>query len=183
MSPESTTSAEPTILPSPAQPEPARSESPRLDPALGAESFPPTSPSPPSPINRQLAWHVAPSLLISFKYAWAGITYAFQTQRNFRIHVVLGSLALGLSVWLGLPPVELAVMGLTAGAVLAMELLNTALESVVDLTVKQSYHELAKIAKDCAAAAVLVSALVAVFVAISLLVPRLWAVLVGAIAS
>jgi len=45
-----------------------------------------------------------------------------------------------------------------------MELLNTAIESVVDLTVKQSYHELAKIAKDCAAGAVLVSAMAAVLV-------------------
>lgn len=55
-----------------------------------------------------------------------------------------------------------------------MELLNTALESVVDLTVKQTYHELAKIAKDCAAAAVLISALVAVLVAGVLLLPPLW---------
>jgi diacylglycerol kinase (ATP) len=55
-----------------------------------------------------------------------------------------------------------------------MELLNTALESVVDLTVKQNYHELAKIAKDCAAAAVLISALVAVGVAGSLILPKLW---------
>ncbi|HEY9883856.1 MAG TPA: diacylglycerol kinase family protein, partial [Thermosynechococcaceae cyanobacterium] len=57
---------------------------------------------------------------------------------------------------------------------LAMELLNTALESVVDLTVKQTYHELAKIAKDCAAAAVLISSLAAVSVAGSLLLPKLW---------
>jgi diacylglycerol kinase (ATP) len=61
-----------------------------------------------------------------------------------------------------------------------MELLNTALESVVDLTVRQTYHELAKIAKDCAAGAVLISALAAVLVAGSLLLPPLiqliWAV-------
>jgi diacylglycerol kinase (ATP) len=55
-----------------------------------------------------------------------------------------------------------------------MELLNTAIESVVDLTVKQSYHELAKIAKDCSAAAVLISALVALGVAGSLMLPKLW---------
>jgi diacylglycerol kinase (ATP) len=55
-----------------------------------------------------------------------------------------------------------------------MELLNTALEAVVDLTVSQTYHELAKIAKDCAAASVLISALVAVIVAGLLLLPPLW---------
>ena len=56
---------------------------------------------------------------------------------------------------------------------MVLELLNTALESVVDLTVGQSYHELAKIAKDCAAGAVLVSAIAAVIVASCLLVPPL----------
>ncbi|MBM0742954.1 diacylglycerol kinase family protein [Phormidium sp. CLA17] len=127
----------------------------------------------PTKINRELAWRIAPSLLISFKYAWAGSSYAFRTQRNFRIHVILGALALAASAYLRLSAVEISVVGLTIGAVLAMELLNTAIESVVDLTVKQNYHELAKIAKDCAAAAVLISALAAIGVASSLILPRL----------
>ncbi|XGV96684.1 MAG: diacylglycerol kinase family protein [Leptolyngbya sp. BL-A-14] len=129
---------------------------------------------PIATLNRDLSWQVAPSLLVSFKYAWAGISYAFQTQRNFRVHVFVGTFAIVLGLCLQLSAVEMAIIGLTIGAVLAMELLNTALESVVDLTVKQSYHELAKIAKDCAAAAVLVSALAAVCVASSLLLPKLW---------
>ena len=102
------------------------------------------------------------------------MSYAFQTQRNFRVHVFVGTFAIGLGLFLHLDAVEMAIVGLTIGAVLAMELLNTALESVVDLTVKQSYHELAKIAKDCAAAAVLVSSLAAICVAGSLLLPKLW---------
>jgi diacylglycerol kinase (ATP) len=124
-------------------------------------------------INRELAWRIAPSLLISFRYAWAGIYYAFHTQRNFRIHVILGASAVIVGAFLHLPAVEMSVVGLTIGAVLAMELLNTAIESVVDLTVKQNYHELAKIAKDCAAAAVLISALAAIGVAGSLILPKL----------
>jgi diacylglycerol kinase (ATP) len=123
--------------------------------------------------NRALAWNVASNLTVSFKYAWAGVTYAFQTQRNFRIHLCFGILAIALSLYLHLSSLEIAVIGLTIGAVLTMELLNTALESVVDLTVKQTYHELAKIAKDCAAGAVLISAMVAVLVAGSLLLPPL----------
>ncbi len=103
--------------------------------------------------------------------------YAFQTQRNFRIHVAVGLLAVSLSILLGLSRVEIAIIGLTTGAVLTMELLNTALESVVDLTVRQTYHELAKIAKDCAAGAVLISALAAILVAGSLLFPPLIALL------
>ncbi len=121
--------------------------------------------------DRELAWQVASSLVISFKYAWAGLSYAFGTQRNFRIHVVIGAVAIALSVFLHLSRVEISLIGITTGLVLTLELLNTAIESVVDLTVKQTYHELAKIAKDCAAGAVLISALAAVLVAGALLLP------------
>jgi len=131
-----------------------------------------------SKLNRELSWRVAPTLMVSFQYAWAGISYAFQTQRNFRIHVVVGTLTIGLGIAVQLSAVEMSVVVLTIGAVLAMELLNTALESVVDLTVKQSYHELAKIAKDCAAAAVMISAIVAICVGATLMLPKLWLKLV-----
>jgi diacylglycerol kinase (ATP) len=131
----------------------------------------------PFKANRDLAWHIAPSFFSSFRYAWMGVSYAFQTQRNFRIHAFMGSLAVGLGLWLRLSRVEMTVIMLTITIVLSMELLNTALESVVDLTVKQTYHELAKIAKDCAAGAVLVSALSALGVAACLILPKLAIVL------
>lgn len=123
--------------------------------------------------NRDLAWQIAPTLFLSFKYAWTGVRYAFITQRNFRIHTFMGTLAVGLGVFLQLSSVEIAVISLTSGLVMVMELLNTAIESVVDLTVKQSYHDLAKIAKDCAAGAVLVSALASLLVALALILPPL----------
>ena len=132
--------------------------------------------------KRELSWKIASSLATSFRYAWGGLSYAFETQRNFRIHTVIGSLAIGLGLFLQLKPVEISVIGVTIGIVLAMELLNTAIESVVDLTVGQSYHELAKIAKDCAAGAVLVSAMAAAIVAAALLLPPLWEVVQIAIA-
>lgn len=135
---------------------------------------PPVAPEQRQPLlHRDMAWRVASNLGVSFQYAWSGIAYAFQTQRNFRIHVIVGTLAIALSLYLHLSPVEIAIMGLTIGAVLMMELINTALESVVDLTVKQTYHELARIAKDCAAGAVLVSALVSILVAAVLILPPL----------
>ena len=133
----------------------------------------PLRPAPVENSNRALSWRVASNLFVSFKYAWAGLSYTFLTQRNFRIHVTVGSLAIALGIYLQVTRVEVAIIGLTIGAVLTMELLNTALESVVDLTVRQTYHELAKIAKDCAAGAVLVSSLAAVIVAGSLLLPPL----------
>ncbi|MBE9118060.1 diacylglycerol kinase family protein [Lusitaniella coriacea LEGE 07157] len=130
---------------------------------------------PEEKTRRNLAWNVAPNLLVSFKYAWAGLRYAFITQRNFRIHTIIGTIAITLGMTLRVSGVEMAIVGLTISLVLTFELLNTALESVVDLTVKQSYHELAKIAKDCAAGAVLVSAIAAIFVGCLILLPPLYA--------
>jgi diacylglycerol kinase (ATP) len=80
---------------------------------------------------------------------------------------------IGLSIFLHLKPVEIAIISITSGLVLTLELVNTAIESLVDLTVKQTYHELAKVAKDCAAGAVLISAMVSLIVAVTLLLPPL----------
>ncbi|RMH67305.1 MAG: diacylglycerol kinase family protein [Cyanobacteria bacterium J003] len=124
-------------------------------------------------------YRVASSLLNSFRYAWAGVVYAFQTQRNFRIHTAVGLSAIALSGLLKLPPVEVAVIVLTIAVVIGLELVNTALEAVVDLTVGREYHELARIAKDCAAGAVLLSAIAAVGVAMALIVPPLVYPIVG----
>ncbi len=128
-------------------------------------------------MKRELSWKVASNLFISFKYAWEGVSYAFRTQRNFRIHTSVGSLAIGLGVFLQVSLVEISIITLTIGAVLAMELLNTAIESLVDLSVEQTYHQLAKIAKDCAAAAVLVSSFAAILIAGCLLLPPLYALI------
>jgi diacylglycerol kinase (ATP) len=134
-----------------------------------------------SPLHRQAernnqqriqAWRVAPNIFASFRYASAGVTYAFSTQRNFRIHCVMGTIAISLGALLHLTGVEMAVICITSGLVLTLELLNTAIESVVDLTVQQTYHELAKIAKDCAAGAVLISALASLLVAVWLILPK-----------
>lgn len=144
------------------------------------EAYMPDTQIPPSRLDANLArsrgyaWRIAPNLLSSFRYAGLGVSYAFQTQRNFRIHVVLGAIAIGLSIGLGLSATDRAIITLTITAVLVMELLNTALESVVDLTVEQTYHELARIAKDCSAGAVLIAAIAALIIAATLLIPPLW---------
>lgn len=126
-----------------------------------------------SKADRSLAWQVAPNLFLSFKYAWTGVQYAFTTQRNFRIHTAIAILAISLSLFLRISQVELAIIVLTSAMVMILELINTAIESVVDLTVKQTYHDLAKIAKDCAAGAVLISAIAAILVACFILIPPL----------
>ncbi|MCT0214179.1 diacylglycerol kinase family protein [Synechococcus sp. CS-1324] len=123
--------------------------------------------------RRSGAWRVAGDLPLSFRYALQGLAHGFLTQRNFRIHVVVGALTFSLGLWLHLSPDRLAVLVLTVTAVLVLELLNTAIESVVDLAIGRRFHPLARIAKDCAAAAVLVAALASVVIALLLLVPPL----------
>jgi len=105
----------------------------------------------------------ARSFLESLAYAASGIVYALRTQRNMRIHAALAALAFLLGSALGLSRVEMAILALTVAAVVAAEMVNTAVESVVDL-VTQEYAPLAKIAKNVAAGAVLVCSFGAVAV-------------------
>ena len=121
----------------------------------------------PQSRGRNTAWKVAGDLPSSFRYAAQGLAYGFVSQRNFRIHVFIGSVAFGLGLWLQLSLDRLAL--------LVLELLNTATEAVVDLAIGRKYHPLARIAKDCAAAAVLVAALASMLIAVLLLLPPLMA--------
>jgi len=105
--------------------------------------------------------------LVSFRYAWAGMTYAWRSQANFRIEACCAALALGVAVWLRVPLVPIL---LTCALVLSLELLNTALEALVDL-VSPEWHPLAKVAKDTAAAAVLIASFFALLVAASQFIP------------
>ncbi|MEL6384231.1 MAG: diacylglycerol kinase family protein [Cyanobacteria bacterium J06626_18] len=145
--------------------------------APNPSSLPSTSEVTTVAPEREYAWQVAHNLGASFRYASQGITYAFRTQRNFRIHVLATIAVISVGFALQLPAVHIAVLGLTCSAVMTLELVNTALEAVVDLTVQQTYHELAKIAKDCAAAAVLIAALMAIMVGGCLILPPLFTVI------
>lgn len=118
----------------------------------------------------------AASVWHSFKFAFAGIGYVFKTQRNAKIHAAITLVVIGLGLWLGIDSARWAILALTIGVVFAAEILNTAIEAIVDL-VSPEYHPLAKIAKDAAAGSVLVPAIAAVAVGLLVLGPPLWQVL------
>jgi diacylglycerol kinase (ATP) len=122
---------------------------------------------------RRGSWRIAGDLPASFRYAGQGLGYAFITQRNFRIHVIIGAVVFSLGMWLQLDLTRMAVLVLTVAAVLVLELLNTAIEAVVDLAIGRRFHPLARIAKDCAAASVLVAAISSLLIALFLLMPPL----------
>lgn len=96
----------------------------------------------------------------TFRYAFEGFLFAFKTQRSMKIHVAMGTFAIIAAVLLHLEPLEWAIIIILIGTVFAAELLNTAVEAVVDLTSPDS-HPLAKTAKDVAAAFVLIFAITA----------------------
>jgi diacylglycerol kinase len=117
-------------------------------------------------------------LLRSFGYAFAGVAYIVRTQRNARIEIVIGVAAILLALWLGLGPLEWAVLAITVALVLALEWINTSLELAVSLA-SPDRHPSAKAAKDVAAACVLLGASTSVVVGLLLLAPRLVARLSG----
>ncbi|MHB8140358.1 MAG: diacylglycerol kinase [Vulcanimicrobiaceae bacterium] len=102
-------------------------------------------------------------LLRSFHHAIEGVLYTARTQPNLRVHFTIAVLVLLASLLLRLDRVYVAILVLTIGMVLALELLNTAVEAVVDL-LTATHHPLAKTAKDAAAGAVFIAAIAAVVV-------------------
>ena len=114
------------------------------------------------------------SLVRSFGFALAGIGFLLRTQRNARIHVVIGAAACGLGAWLHISRVEWAILVFTIALVLILEGLNTAVEAAIDLASPQ-IHPLAKAAKDLAAGMVLIAAVASVAVGLLILGPPLWA--------
>ena len=118
-------------------------------------------------------WRISKDLRTSFYYAFQGIAYGFSSQRNFRIQLVIGAMAIGLGVLLGLKLEQLTIIIFAIALVLVLELINTAIEAAVDLAIGQRFHPLAQIAKDCAAGAVLISAIGSLLVAFLLLLPPL----------
>ena len=114
----------------------------------------------------------------SFHYAFAGCRYVLRTQRNAWIHAIFSLFVVVMALWLRLSRQDWALLLLAMMMVWMAEFANTALEAVVDMTMPQP-HPLAKIAKDVAAAAVLVGAIGSVLIGLLILGPPLWEKLFG----
>jgi len=103
-------------------------------------------------------------LVDSFNYAIEGIIYSIRTQRNMKIHMVSAMLVLTATFFFDLSKIELLIITITITLVIVAEMINTAVECAIDATTN-FYHPLAKIAKNVAAGAVLVTAINSVLVA------------------
>jgi diacylglycerol kinase len=114
----------------------------------------------PDSFDRPQSYQRATSVWQSFRYAFQGFVFALRTQRNLRIHMVIFCVVFALAYWLQVSAVRWGILLVVASLVIMAELFNTAIEVAVDLA-SPGYHELAKIAKDIAAAGVLVTAFLA----------------------
>ncbi len=102
-------------------------------------------------------------LLQSFLFAFQGLFYCFKTQLNMKIHFFIALIVFTISFLVGLERNELLFILLAVTLVWVTEIINTSLEKVVDL-IAPDYHPLAKISKNVAASAVLISTLFAIIV-------------------
>ncbi len=112
------------------------------------------------------------SLSRSFKNALIGLAYCFRTQRNFRIHLAIALLVLIVAKLLMISRLSLAILLFGILLVIVLEMINTAFEAIVNL-LSPVWRQKAKIAKDVAAAAVLVIVLGAMIIGIIIFYPYL----------
>jgi diacylglycerol kinase len=113
-----------------------------------------------------------PGFLRSFSFAGQGVWYVVRTQRNMRVHLAAAVCAIAAGLVLGIDAADWACVIIAIGLVLATEAVNTVVEALTDLCTSE-FHPLAKIAKDAAAGAVLITSLAAVGVAVAVFLPRL----------
>ena len=110
--------------------------------------------------------------LASFRYAWEGLKEFFAGQHNAIVHAVATLVVIILCFVVKLSTAELLALTIVTGMVWIAELLNTAIEKLCDL-VSPAFNPKVKFIKDVAAAAVLVSAVMAVVAALIIFIPKL----------
>lgn len=116
------------------------------------------------------------SIVGSLKYAKDGLTEATRNEPNFRFHLLVAVAAAAAAIVLKFSETEWIVLILVIAAVLVLELINTALEALVDI-VSPAIRKKARIAKDVMSSAVLVASVAAVVVGAILFGPKVWLLL------
>ena len=116
--------------------------------------------------NRIGSYKTSSNVLKSFKYAFSGIIYVIKTSRNFKIQLIFAVTSLMIGFLLQISQSNYVILIATIMSVLILEILNTSIESIVDLVVKKEFSSLAKISKDTSAGAVLLASINSVIIAV-----------------
>lgn len=111
-------------------------------------------------------------IINSFKYAFQGIITSFQREKNMKIHIFIMLAVILAGIIFKISKIEWLICILLFALVIAGELFNTAIETVVDMITTEK-NEKAKIAKDVAAGAVLVLAIASAMIGLILFIPKL----------
>lgn len=112
------------------------------------------------------------SLIKSFEYAFEGVLHAFKSNRNIRIHLLVAVTVVFISLYFHVTPFEMSILGVMILLVLSSEMINTAIEEMVNLITNEHRKE-AKTAKDVSAGMVLVTSIGSVIVGILIFVPHI----------
>ena len=123
--------------------------------------------------SRIESYKTSKNVFISFKYALNGIYYVFKTSRNFKIQLVFALSSLILGSLLQISKSSYFILVATIMSVLILETLNTSIETIVDLVIKKEFSNLAKIAKDTSAGAVLLASINSVIIAVYIFIPKI----------
>ena len=109
--------------------------------------------------------------ILSFKHAIRGIHMVLRSEKNMQIHLIFAILVVFFGFLFCISPVEWMICMLAFGLVMGAELINTSIETIVDL-VSPEYHELAGKAKDIAAGAVLTTSIFAAIAGLIIFLPK-----------
>lgn len=113
----------------------------------------------------------------SFKYAIEGIFAAWKNEQNFKIHVLMILVVIIFGIMLKINKEEWIICIILSAFVISLELVNTAIENTVDLVTMEKKPK-AKIAKDVAAASVLVAAITSAVIGLIIFVPKLLEIII-----
>ena len=112
------------------------------------------------------------SFILAFKYAFNGIFRTVRNERNIKIHILAVIVVVVMGIIYRINTIEWIICLLLFGLVISSELINSAVEHTVDLCTKEE-NELAKFAKDAAAGAVLVNAIISIIIACIIWIPKI----------
>lgn len=110
--------------------------------------------------------------LATFKFAWHGLRYFFETELKASIHLIAAILAIGLGIFLKISAAEWMMIAFAIGMVITAEIANTTIELLVDLVTSDD-NKNAGTTKDLAAAAVLVASATALVIGLIVYLPKL----------
>ena len=109
---------------------------------------------------------------ISFKHAWEGLVYAFKTQPNYKIHALFSALAVGGGLYFHISYTEFLIIGVLITLGFTVETINTAIEETCD-AIDESIRPEIKIAKDTAAASMLLIAIGSSILGLVIFIPKI----------